>query len=264
MAVLPRIMLAPNGARLTKADHPALPVTIPEIVAAARAGRAAGADGLHAHVRDAEGRHVLDAGLYAELLAELDRAAPGFPVQVTTEAVGRYTPAEQRALVERLRPASVSIAFREISAEPDPRLTRRFFAFCAEAGCHVQHILYDLTDVAGLAAAVADGTVPEARLAVLIVLGRYTAGQRSAPEDLEAPVQRLRDLLPEADWAICAFGPRETECLVAASRKGGKMRIGFENNLLQADGTPAADNAARVAELVAALEAAGQGTDAPV
>ena len=51
---LPRIMVAPNGARLTKADHPTLPVTIEETVAAALAARAAGADGLHAHVRDAK------------------------------------------------------------------------------------------------------------------------------------------------------------------------------------------------------------------
>ncbi|WP_145105797.1 3-keto-5-aminohexanoate cleavage protein [Cereibacter sediminicola] len=252
-AGLPRIMLAPNGARLTKADHPALPVTIPEIVSAALAGRAAGADGLHAHVRDAEGRHVLDAGLYAELLAELDRKTPGFPVQVTTEAVGIYSPAEQRALVERLLPRLVSIAFREIAAEPDADVTRRFFAFCAEAGCHVQHILYDLEDIARLVAAVDEGTIPREGLAVLLVLGRYTPGQVSVPADLDLPAAALLQALPAADWAVCAFGPRETECLVAAHRMGGKMRIGFENNLLQSDGQPAPDNAARVAELVAAL-----------
>lgn len=33
MSPLPRLMVAPNGARLTKADHPQLPITIPEIVA---------------------------------------------------------------------------------------------------------------------------------------------------------------------------------------------------------------------------------------
>ena len=90
---LPRIMVAPNGARRGKADHPALPVTIPEIVACAADCFAAGADGLHAHVRDGAGEHVLDAGLYAELMTELARTVPGMPVQITTEAVGRYTPA---------------------------------------------------------------------------------------------------------------------------------------------------------------------------
>ncbi|MEF9602808.1 3-keto-5-aminohexanoate cleavage protein, partial [Paracoccus sp. PXZ] len=92
--------------------------------ACARECHAAGAGGIHAHVRDAEGRHVLDAGLYAELIAELARAVPEMAVQITTEAVGRYSPAEQRALVARLRPAAVSVALREITAEPDARLTR--------------------------------------------------------------------------------------------------------------------------------------------
>ena len=32
MIPLPRIMVAPNGARLTKDEHPALPVTIAESV----------------------------------------------------------------------------------------------------------------------------------------------------------------------------------------------------------------------------------------
>ncbi|MCW3780655.1 3-keto-5-aminohexanoate cleavage protein [Defluviimonas salinarum] len=254
---LPRIMVAPNGARLTKTDHPALPMTIPEITATARACQAAGAGGLHAHVRDAEGAHVLDAGLYAELLAELAREAPGLYVQITTEAVGRYSPAEQRALVETLRPAAVSIALREITAEEDGRITARFFAACAEAGTEVQHILYDAADTEHLARLVAKGTIPAANLAVLHVLGRYTAGQVSSPADLDPPLaaQEAAGLAP--DWAVCAFGAAETDCLLAALRKGGKARIGFENNRLNRDRSIAADNAERVRDLVAAARAEG-------
>jgi len=40
-----------------------------------------------------------------------------------------------------------------------------------------------------------------------------------------------------------------------AMRTGGKARIGFENNLLNADGSVALSNADRVAELVQALAA---------
>lgn len=252
-AALPRIMVAPNGAQRGKADHPALPVTIPEIVACAAECLAAGADGIHAHVRDAEGRHVLDAGLYAELTAELARAVPGMAVQITTEAVGRYTPAEQRALVARLRPASVSVALREITAEPDTRLTRAFFHDCGAGGTAVQHILYSAEEVDRLAALVADGTIPDRPLQLLHVLGRYSAGQVSSPADLAAPLARQRAAGLQADWAVCAFGPDETGCLLAARRAGGKMRIGFENNLLMADGSLAVSNAARVAELVSRL-----------
>ena len=40
---LPPLMVAPNGARLTDDDHPAVPVTIPQIVETARRCASAGA-----------------------------------------------------------------------------------------------------------------------------------------------------------------------------------------------------------------------------
>ncbi len=255
MRPLPTIMVAPNGARRTKQDHPALPMTIAEIVQCAADCHAAGATGLHAHVRDGKGQHVLDAGLYGELLSELGRVVPQLQVQITTEAVGRYTPAEQRALVESLRPASVSIALREILQEPDVAITRRFFAFCVEADIAVQHILYDADDVDTLAAQIDAGVISKTDLQILHVLGRYTPGQVSSPADLDLPLARQASAGLEADWAICAFGAGETACLAQAVLQGGKARIGFENNLLGADGQPARDNAARVVELFAHLQA---------
>jgi uncharacterized protein (DUF849 family) len=252
---LPRIMVAPNGATKTRADHPALPITVAQTVATARACFDAGADGIHAHVRDTEGRHVLDAGLYAELLAELARAVPDMAAQITTEAQGRYSPAQQRAVVAAVPAAtSVSVALREMLTEDDPAAARGFYHDCAARGVAVQHILYDLGNIDRLAAARAAGTVPGGACQVLLVLGRYTDGQRAVPADLTAPHARLMALLPDADWGLCAFGPAETACLVAAHRLGGKMRVGFENNLTNADGTRAADNAARVRDLRAALK----------
>ena len=70
------IMAAVNGARRTKADHPALPMTIPEIAADVAACVEAGAAMAHVHVRDDEGRHVLDAALYEQAMAE-SRRRPG-------------------------------------------------------------------------------------------------------------------------------------------------------------------------------------------
>ena len=257
MTALPRFMVAPNGARLTKADHPALPVTIEETVACAVACHAAGADGLHAHVRDTEQRHVLDVGLYAELLTELGHLAPDLYIQVTSEAAGTFTPAEQRHLVETLKPHAVSVALREIMAQQDAAVTRRFFATCAEAKIDVQHILYDAADITHLSQLVAQGDVPRDGLKTLIVLGRYTSGQTSTPEDVGALARRLKSDLPDADWAACAFGPQETACLIEAMRHGGKARIGFENNRLNADGQVAANNAERVIELLTQTKRAG-------
>jgi 3-keto-5-aminohexanoate cleavage enzyme len=250
---LPRIMVAPNGARRGKADHPALPVTIAETVATARACHAAGADALHAHIRDADGAHMLDAGLYAELIAEMARALPDIPVQITTEAAGRYSAADQRRLLTQITPEAVSIALAEMLDDGDTAAARRSYHALAEAGVAVQHILYDAAQVAWLADEIAKGTVPARNLTVLYVLGRYTQGQISQADDLLPFLDAARQAGLQADWGICAFGPAETDCLVAAHAQGGKMRIGFENNLIMADGRIARDNAERVAELVARL-----------
>ena len=45
--------MAPNGARKTRQDHPALPITPAELAACAAACRDAGASMLHLHVRQA-------------------------------------------------------------------------------------------------------------------------------------------------------------------------------------------------------------------
>ncbi|WP_353475301.1 3-keto-5-aminohexanoate cleavage protein [Salipiger sp. H15] len=256
LATLPRIMLAPNGARRTRADHPALPETIPQIVAASREAFEAGAGALHAHVRDAEARHVLDAGLYRELLAEMARAVPDMPVQITTEAVGIYSPDAQRALVRELQPEGVSVALREMWPEhgPDPE-AQRFYAETDEAGIALQHILYAPDQVTRLATLWSEGLIPAPRQ-VLFVLGRYAPPTLSRPEDLGGFLEAARALPGDVQWAACAFGRTEQACLLRAAELGGAMRIGFENSIERPDGTPAMDNAAQVAALVQALDTA--------
>jgi uncharacterized protein (DUF849 family) len=258
LTVLPQIMLAPNGARKTKADHPALPMTIAETVAAARAAHAEGAGALHAHVRDAEGAHSLDAGLYRELIAEMARAVPDMPVQITTEAAGRYSPADQRAVVREVLPEGVSVALSEMwpANAPDDEASR-FYHRAAEAGIAVQHILYSPADLSRLVRLVSGGHIP-APLQLLYVLGRYLPPQPATPDVLTEFLTAASALPERPDWAACAFGPQETDCLLAAIRAGGKVRIGFENNLTSPDGSPAPDNAARVADLIRRLPLASR------
>jgi 3-keto-5-aminohexanoate cleavage enzyme len=243
---LPAIMVAPNGARRTTADHPALPVTIPDIVATAKACFAAGAGGIHAHVRDAEQAHVLDAGLYSELVAELAREVPDMAVQITTEAVGRYTPEEQRAVVRAVVPKMVSVAMREMIPDAETVEAARFYAWAHEAEISVQHILYAPDEVKRLAALTAAGTVSRSDMQLLFVLGRYAKDQESDPADLQPFLDALAETGLTADWAVCAFGRGETAALEAAFKAGGKVRVGFENSLWNADGSVAADNAERV------------------
>lgn len=252
----PLVMVAPNGARRAKTDHAELPLTIAEIVATARACHQAGADALHAHLRDGAGRHVLDSGLYAELLAEMALVVPDMAVQITTEAGGLYTPAEQRALLDVTGASALSAAVREITADDDTAAQRRFYHTAAERGMEVQHIVYAPEEIDMLGRLIADGIVPDTDLSVLFVLGSYAGHAAAQPDELEPFLEWLRALgLPagRARFMACAFGARETDCLLAAARKGGDCRVGFENNLHHADGTLAADNAARVAAVRKAL-----------
>ena len=258
IADLPNIMVAPNGARRTKADHPALPITIAEVVATAKACQQAGADGLHAHVRNAEGGHVLDSGLYKELLAELAHATPDLYVQITTEAVGIYTPEQQRALVRTVQPKAVSISIREMMSEGENPEIARFYHDQWHAGTGIQHILYGTDDIALLQDLCERGIVPKNDLKLLFVLGRYTAGQVSSPSDLHPFLDALKTFDQScgasSDWACCAFGMAETPCLAEAVSNGGKVRIGFENNLHHTDGSLARDNADRVSHLISILQ----------
>ena len=254
MTPLPQILVAPNGAKKTHVDHPAVPVTIPEIVATAKACFAAGAGGIHAHVRDAAGGHVLDAGLYRELVAELGRQVPKMVVQITTEAVGRYTPAEQRQVVRDVLPKAASVALKEmLPDDADTAEAAGFYAFAREAGIALQHILYAPADVDRLARMIETGVIPRGDTEVLFVLGRYSADLESDPADLLPfldALARLRAIVP-AEFMVCAFGRSETAALEAALRAGGKARVGFENSLWMADGRRARDNAERVAEIAA-------------
>jgi uncharacterized protein (DUF849 family) len=249
------VMVAPNGARKTKNDHPALPVTIPEIVETARACHMAGADAIHAHTRDGDGHHVLDAGYSREMLVELSRVVPELEVQITTEAVGRYSPDEQRQLVTEVMPKAVSVALKEMTSDDNVAAQRKFYFDAVEANIKVQHILYTPDDVIQLGVFVAEGRIPDKDLSMLFVLGQYATGKPGLPEDLKEFLSTLKtsDLADGARFMVCAFGQMEQACLFAAAKAGGDCRVGFENNHLRPDGTPAIDNAAQVASLRAVL-----------
>ena len=111
---LPKLMVAPNGARKVKKDHPAVPLTINETVATAKSCYEAGAGAIHLHVRDKDGQHVLDAGLYKEALNELEHQVPNMHIQVTTEAIGKYSPADMRKLAYDVTPPGTSIGTSEL------------------------------------------------------------------------------------------------------------------------------------------------------
>ncbi len=251
------IAVAPNGGRRNKADHPALPLTPRELASTAAACLEAGACMIHTHVRDRQGRHLLDAEAYRSAISAI-RSAVGdkLVIQITSEALDLYRPAEQMDVVRAVKPEAVSLALRELV--PDEAHEAGFAAFLAwleRERIAPQIILYTPEEAVTLAALKSRGLIPFDDIPVLYVLGRYSPGQLSAPADL---LPFLASDMPRfGHWSVCAFGQRETACVTAAALLGGHVRVGFENNLVLPDGSGASDNSALVAAARAASAACG-------
>ncbi len=251
------VAVTPAGGRRTKADHPAIPLTPADNARCAAACQEAGACMVHLHVRRADGRHLLDAEAYLETTKAI-RAATGdkLVIQITSEALGLYDPAEQMAVVQAVRPEAVSLALRELV--PDAASEKAFGTFMdwlRRENVSPQIILYAPEEALRLAELQASGIVPFESVPVLYVLGRYTAGQTSRPADI---LPFLTPSQPSAKhWMVCAFGRYENACVTAGALLGGHVRVGFENNLLKPDGTTSRDNADLVAAAGATIIASG-------
>lgn len=255
---LPKIMVAPNGARRNKSHHPAIPITQSELVETAIACRNAGADGIHLHIRDTEGQHLLGAGVYSELLSHISAAVPDMYLQVTSESAGKYNAAQQVEMMRALKPKNVSVALREMvpTQEAWPAAIE-FYNWAHRSDVSVQHILYSTDELVRFLAAIAEEKIPGQYHLLQFVLGNYDGSQISRPENIQLFLKLLdsAESHQQFDWMLCAFGKQETECLVEAIRLGGKARVGFENSLWNADGSIARNNAERVAEIARAIGA---------
>ena len=251
------LAVAPNGGRKTKADHPALPLSADELARTAAECLERGASMIHLHVRDAEGRHCLDPEAYRAAIASICEAVGDrLVLQITSESLGRYSPAEQRAAVLRTNPEAVSLALRELAPEAaDEKDFGDFLGKLKQMRVHPQIILYTPAEAERLGAMLKQGLIPFDKLSVLYVLGRFALTRTALPRDL------LPFLAPEAPrfqaWSVCAFGRRETACVTAAALLGGHARVGFENNLALPSGERAASNADLVGAAAHALEAVG-------
>lgn len=251
------IMVAPNGARKGRADHPNLPITPDELANEAFACQQAGAGAIHLHVRDDQEKHTLDAARYrAATSAVTKRVGPEMVVQITTEAVGMFSSQQQIDVVRAAHPEAVSIAPKELVPDASAEAAAKdFYAWAHDARIAIQHIIYTPEEFNRFFDLNERGIIPGRRHSLIFPLGRYAAGQESDPAELIPFVAKVRDN-GGADrfiWWVCAFGAAETPSLVAAAALGGHCRIGFENSFLNADGSRANTNAERVADLQAAL-----------
>jgi 3-keto-5-aminohexanoate cleavage enzyme len=238
------IISAPNGARRTRIDHPAIPLTAEQLADEARQLIEQQVSVLHLHVRDRNDRHSLDPDIYRQAISAIERAVGNeLIIQVTSEAVGMYNRHEQMDMIRTLRPEAASMALRELcpdaSAESE---AGRFYEFLLKENIWPQHILYTTEEVERFESLRKRGVFGEEHPICLLVLGNYAGEIEGSVEELEE-MHGMADF-EEFPWSVCCFGKSELACMQAATGKGGHVRLGFENNLWLADGSMAENNAA--------------------
>jgi uncharacterized protein (DUF849 family) len=230
----PRILQAALNGDHDPAVHPAVPRSPDELVRDAVACVAAGADELHVHPRDDDGRETLESAVIDPVVARV-RAACEAPVGVSTGAWIEPDLERRAALVRRWSVpdyASVNVS------EPG---FRRILDALREAGVGVEAGVWSVEDVERLAAA-----GPQPHLVRVLV------------EPVEAPPEHACTIVAEIHAALDRAGvggPRLQHgdgaaawlLVDDASRRGLSTRIGLEDVQTLPDGSPARDNAALVA-----------------
>ncbi|WP_104400691.1 3-keto-5-aminohexanoate cleavage protein [Vibrio penaeicida] len=248
---MPAIIVAPNGARKMKVDHPNIPISIEDVVKDVKACAQAGAAMAHVHARTLEGKHTLgireNSALLSDLKAEMGNQ---ILIQLTTEAVGQFSPLEQMTLIEKVRPPAVSCAIKELIPDKTSEATARdFFHLANQQNILIQWIVYDLNDLTRYFDLLNRQVIPNTNQHLLIVLGRYHKHLESHPADL-LPMLTPQLLSSDIAWGVCAFGRLEQQCLISAMLLGGDARVGFENNHFLPNGELSPGNEYQVAQLV--------------
>jgi uncharacterized protein (DUF849 family) len=237
------ITVAPTGAETAKSDVPALPVTLEELVAEARACEAAGAGLVHVHIRDADARPTLDLGRLRDTVAAL-REATGLVVQLSTG--GAVTdPFEHRLRVLDAEPDSCSLTCGTTNFGDD--VFQNPWPFMAELYQRTQAAevvpefeLFDLGHVAALHRLLDTYGAPHGgKVHCDLVMG-VPGGMPGTAAALVAAVQALP---AGCSWSATGIGRTSLPVALAALSAGGHLRVGMEDTLTFARGRPVTGNA---------------------
>ena len=247
------ICVAITGSLPTKANNPAVPITVAEQVESTQEAFEAGATIAHCHVRDDEGRPTSDPERFARLMEGLHRHCPGMIVQLSTG--GRSGAGRERGGMLPLRPDMASLAvgsnnFPTRVYENPPDLVDWLAAEMKALGVKPEIEAFDLSHVVQATRMQGEGRLV-GPLYVQFVMGV----QNAMPADeriLDIYIETLRRLAPDAAWCAAGIGPAQLLVNEWAIAKGGHTRTGLEDNVRLDRATLAPSNAAlvrRAAEL---------------
>jgi uncharacterized protein (DUF849 family) len=251
------ITVAPTGAESAKANVPALPVTLDELVVTAKECAAAGAAVIHVHIRGADAEPTLDLGRLTDTVYAL-REATDLIVQLSTG--GAVTdPYEHRLAVLDARPDACSLTCGTVNFGDGVFMNpwgfiRELYVKTQEYGVVPEFELFDLGHVATLHRLLAElGPPAGGHVHCDLVMG-VPGGM---PGDTATLVQAVAALPAGATWSATGIGRSTLPVMLAALSAGGHLRVGMEDTVTFARGRPVASNAELV-ERAATLAAMAQ------
>ena len=248
------ICIAITGSVPTKADNPAVPITIEEQVESTHEAFEVGATIAHCHVRDDAGRPTSDPERFARLQEGIEAHCEGMIVQLSTG--GRSGTGRERGAMLPLKPdmASLTVGSNNFPTrvyENSPELVDWLAAEMREQGVKPEIEAFDLSHIFQAASMAADGRLASP-LHVQFVMGVKNA----MPVDREAFeffVATTRRLMPDATWCAAGIGRHQITLNEWCAELGGHCRTGLEDNVRLDRETLAPSNAALVRRCVEVL-----------
>lgn len=254
------ICVAITGSLPTKANNPAVPISIAEQVESTHQAFEAGATIAHCHVRDDDGKPTSDPDRFARLMEGLQRHCPGMIVQLSTG--GRSGAGQARGGMLPLRPdmASLSVGSNNFPTrvyENPPDLVDWLAAEMAHHEVVPEIECFDLSHIFKAHAMWQAGQF-RARPYVQFVMGVKNAmpADRIAFDFMVATAKRLFG--EDVAWCAAGIGPAQfvvNEWCVGA---GGHARTGLEDNVRLDRDRLAPSNAALVRRVVDLCDRAGR------
>jgi 3-keto-5-aminohexanoate cleavage enzyme len=249
------ICVAITGSLPTKADNPAVPISIAEQIESTQEAFEAGASIAHCHVRDDEGRPTSDPERFARLKEGLETHCPGLIVQLSTG--GRSGSGRARGGMLPLRPdmASLTVGSNNFPTrvyENPPDLVDWLAAEMLAYDVKPEIEAFDLGHIVQAARMAADGRL-KGPLYVQFVMGVRNAMPADKPI-FDFYIETLQRLSPDALWCAAGIGRDQITVNEWAIAAGGHTRTGLEDNVRLDRDRLAPSNAAlvkRTAELCA-------------
>lgn len=246
------ICVAITGSLPTKANNPAVPITVAEQIESTHEAFEAGATIAHCHVRDDEGRPTSDPDRFARLKEGLERHCPGMIVQLSTG--GRSGAGRARGGMLPLRPdmASLSVGSNNFPTrvyENPPDLVDWLAAEMLAHDVKPEIEAFDLSHIFKAHQMWQAGQIRD-RPYVQFVMGVKNA----MPVDREVfdfYIRTVRRLFgDDAPWCAAGIGAQQLTVNDWSVAAGGHARTGLEDNVRLDRDRLAPSNAALVRRVV--------------